>query len=58
MLKYIGVCVLNGAAIVLAWYSLDVITLALGGTPTPKDWWTVACAAAAGAGNVHIWGNA
>lgn len=55
MLRMLGYGALNGVLVCLAWYGLDVITEALGFDPSPKDWATVFCAAAAGAGNVIAW---
>ncbi len=55
LLKMIGYGALNGVAVVLAWKGLDYIIYIFGGIPTPKEYWTVFCAAAAGAGNVIGW---
>lgn len=55
MIKIIGWGAVNGLAVILAWQGLDFLITIFGGTPSAKDYWTVFCAAAAGAGNVIAW---
>ncbi len=55
MLKYIIVCIANGVFVSFAWLALDMLQIAIGLQPSPKDYGLVTFAAAAGGGNAYLW---